>query len=204
MKKLYSIAVSLLCCFFAAVMFSCKDEQNEIQNPEEGVYVMLFSKDRHTQNYEDWLATRPSSYSFIYYCNRFDDHDNVCAKVTVRGDSSEVEFFEGTIDYENNTVSVKSEQPKYKIPQSGDNYYITSMDDLYEKAEKYYTEHESIIQNKDFFTIFFRALYDGKYPFINEVEFGLTEKDMREYDGFDSLFGGEFFVSVYDFKVLLE
>ncbi len=206
MKKTFFILPVAITLLFGFV--SCDDNNNtdtvSIENTE-CIYLMLFTKDRHLQKYNNWLEKKPDNYSFTYYCGKDFNDSTICATVTVKDGTNTVNFFQGEFHETSNSVSIKSEDPSYKTPKPGDQYYITSIDDLFLKAENFYSDYENAINSgKKYFAVWFNSFYDNKCPFIDAIDFGLSEKDYRDYYGVDSLFQKQFIVNISEFHILNE
>lgn len=191
-----------------ASIFSCKEaeEQKEPQKiPESEYYSVFFSKEKNDHYLEIWNAEKPKNYSFLYrYSFSIDDFHYKCAKVTVKDETSTVEFFTGTMDDSFTHITLSSDKLNYDTPKTGEKYYITSIGDLFSKADEFYSEHKDIIEDQKYFSIFCDANYNPSYAFISDAYFVLCKEDYSGYDADMVITDGEFVVNVTDFQILDE
>lgn len=207
MKK--QLLFTIMSAVIALGLFSCKEADSQNENPPHAIesenYKVYFSREKNDHYSEIWEDNKPKKYSFLYrYSFSIDDVHYKCAKVTVKGETSTVEFFTGTIDDSLTHITQLSDKLNYDTPKAGDKYYITSLDDLFSKADEFYSENKDVIEGQNYFSVFCDANYNMSYAFIDDAYFVLCKEDYSGYDADMVITDGEFVVNVTDFQILGE
>ncbi len=209
MKRTFFILPVAITLLFGFV--SCNDSKNE-EEKQDLKYSVNFSEEECEQKLNEWKAKKPKKYSFTCYCDDGDFwgiQNYALAKITVTEEESSIKYYKSFfyIDKDDNyQLDVSDEEADYKLPEKGDLFYITCLDDVFEKAMNIYSKHKDKIESKSYAVTYVDSHYDKNYSFVNDFCFQVSTFD---YSGLDFDDGentehymSEFFVYITDFKVL--
>lgn len=210
MKKTFFILPVAITLLFGFV--SCNDSKNE-EEKQDLKYSVNFSKEECEQKLNEWKAKKPKKYSFTCYCNDsyFSEVSNhyALAKITVSGEESSIKYYKGrfSIDLDDSYIlDVYDEEADYKVPEKGDLFYITNIEDVFTKTMNVYNKHKNKIESKSYPITYVYSHYDKNYSFIDDFYFHVSTFDYSElyFDGEKNAkdYISEFLVYITDFKVL--
>lgn len=161
-NRLFNILLGLT---YIAFFTGCRTDLTHCE------YDINFKESECKSNYELWKNNRPESYIFIYEVGTQSSLgvNEWRVKVTVNGDSKEVQFI---TEYGEPYIPKYSEYP-YRVPEKDEAEYIDSIDDLFEEILNQYNSHESNINNEKYWSVTFNVDYNSNLYYPEKVYFSI-------------------------------